>query len=134
MSEEIAINHLNQLNIDCVTLANNHILDYGIESINDTFDVLNNNSISNVGAGKNLTDAANPFVLEKEGVKIALVNFCENEWSIAETDSPGANPMDLIANAQQIKYARELADYVIVIVHGGHEYYNLPSPRMQKAV
>ena len=65
-------------------------------------------------------------------MNIFIFNFCENEWSIAESDNPGANPMDIIDNANQIKYARELADYVIVIVHGGHEYYNLPSPRMQK--
>jgi poly-gamma-glutamate synthesis protein (capsule biosynthesis protein) len=132
MSEENVINHLDELNIDCVTLANNHILDYGTEGINNTFDVLNKNRISYLGAGENLSDATKPYLFEKKGVKVALVNFCENEWSIAESNSPGANPMDIIDNAHQIKYAKELADYVIVIVHGGHEYYNLPSPRMQK--
>jgi poly-gamma-glutamate capsule biosynthesis protein CapA/YwtB (metallophosphatase superfamily) len=40
--------------------------------------------------------------------------------------------MDIIDNANQIKEAKATHDKVIVIVHGGHEYYNLPSPRMQK--
>ena len=40
--------------------------------------------------------------------------------------------MDIIDNAKAIKDARGKADFVFVIVHGGHEYYNLPSPRMQK--
>lgn len=65
-------------------------------------------------------------------ITIAIINFCENEWSIAEENSPGANPMDIIDNANQIKEAKATHDKVIVIVHGGHEYYNLPSPRMQK--
>lgn len=113
-------------------MANNHILDYGAKGLLDTFESLNKYKIDFVGAGRSLSEAAKPLTLEKDGLRIAILNFCENEWSIAEPDSPGANPMDIIDNANQIKYARELADYVIVIVHGGHEYYNLPSPRMQK--
>src|SRR5690554_3827878 len=132
MSEQTAISVLNQLNIDGVTLANNHILDYGTKGLLDTFDTLKSKEIAYVGAGTNLKDAAKYITLNKEGVKIAVINFCENEWSIAEEDSPGANPMDIIDNANQIKEAIATHDKVIVIVHGGHEYYNLPSPRMQK--
>lgn len=40
--------------------------------------------------------------------------------------------MDIIDNAKAIKDAKGKTDFVFVIVHGGHEYYNLPSPRMQK--
>jgi hypothetical protein len=132
MSEQTAISVLNQLNIDGVTLANNHILDYGTKGLLDTFDTLKSKEIAYVGAGTNLKDAAKYITLNKEGMKIAIINFCENEWSIAEEDSPGANPMDIIDNANQIKEAIATHDKVIVIVHGGHEYYNLPSPRMQK--
>jgi len=92
-------------------------------------------SLNNISYGANVDnsrDTSKPLTLEKDGLRIAILNFCENEWSIADSDSSGANPMDIIDNTNQIKYARELADYVIVIVHGGHEYYNLPSPRMQK--
>jgi hypothetical protein len=132
MSEQTAISVLNQLNIDGVTLANNHILDYGNKGLLDTFDTLKSKEIAYVGAGTNLKDAARYITLNKEGMKIAIINFCENEWSIAEENSPGANPMDIIDNANQIKEAKATHDKVIVIVHGGHEYYNLPSPRMQK--
>src|SRR5690554_6283161 len=132
MSEQSAISVLKQLNIDGVTLANNHILDYGTKGLLDTFDTLKSDEVAYVGAGTNLKDAAKYITLNKEGLKIAVINFCENEWSIAEEDSPGANPMDIIDNANQIKEAKATHDKVIVIVHGGHEYYNLPSPRMQK--
>ena len=40
--------------------------------------------------------------------------------------------MDIIDNTNQIREAKASHDKVIVIVHGGHEYYNLLSPRMQK--
>lgn len=132
MSEQTAISVLNQLNIDGVTLANNHILDYGNKGLLDTFDTLKSKEIAYVGAGTNLKDAARYITLNKEGMKIAIINFCENEWSIAEENSPGANPMDVIDNTNQIREAKASHDKVIVIVHGGHEYYNLPSPRMQK--
>ena len=56
---------------------------------------------------------------------MGIVNFCENEWSIADSDKPGANPMDVIDNIKQIQGVKSVHDKVIVIVHGGHEYYNL---------
>ena len=96
--------YLKRINISCVTLANNHILDYGENGLIQTLDACKKYKILTCGAGLNLKEASVPTILEKNGIKLALVNFCENEWSIA--------------------------DFVFVIIHGGHEYYNLPSPRM----
>lgn len=132
MSSDTIMPYLHQLKIDAVTMANNHILDYGYKGVKDTFKELVDHKIKYIGAGNDLTEARKPLSLHKDGMKIAILNFCENEWSIAEDDSPGANPMDIIDNTNQIKEAKASHDKVIVIVHGGHEYYNLPSPRMQK--
>ena len=131
-SDNTTIPFLKQLRIDMVTLANNHILDYGENGLKDTFKALTKEQIAFVGAGNNIQEAAKPFTLEKEGLKIAILNFAENEWSIAENDKPGANPLDIIDNVNQIKAAKATHDKVICIIHGGHEYYHLPSPRMQK--
>lgn len=132
MSEKTVMPYLKQLKVDAVTLANNHILDYGAQGLLNTFISLKQNKIDYVGAGNNLFEATQPLTLEKEGVRIAIINFCENEWSIAEENKPGANPMDIIDNTNQIKEAKATHDKVICIIHGGHEYYHLPSPRMQK--
>jgi poly-gamma-glutamate capsule biosynthesis protein CapA/YwtB (metallophosphatase superfamily) len=132
MSSDTIMPYLHQLKIDAVTMANNHILDYGYKGVKDTFKELVDHKIKYIGAGNDLTEARKPLSLHKDGMKIAILNFCENEWSIAEDDSPGANPMDIIDNTNQIREAKASHDKVIVIVHGGHEYYNLPSPRMQK--
>ncbi|TCD02701.1 CapA family protein [Pedobacter psychroterrae] len=123
---------LKSLKVNLCTLANNHVLDYDEQGVLDTIDFCNNNGISTVGAGRNKQEASKIFYIDTEEGKIAIINVAENEWASATKTTAGANGMDLIDNAAQIKNAREVADYVFVIVHGGHEYYNLPSPRMQK--
>ena len=131
-NSETTIPFLNKLNINLTTLANNHILDYGEKGLNSTFRVLNENQIDIVGAGNNLLEASLPFSLEKDNLKIAFLNFTENEWSVQEEANPGANPLDIIENVNQIKVAKLSHDKVICIIHGGHEYCHLPSPRMVK--
>ena len=124
--------HLRKIKIHALTLANNHILDFGREGVENTINGCKENDISHVGAGLNFSDASEPTIIIKNGIRIGLVNFCENEWTIASDNNAGANPIDIIDNIKQIKLARELSDFVLVIIHGGHEYYNLPSPRMIK--
>lgn len=123
---------LESLSINLVTLANNHVLDYDEQGVKDTLDFCMENNIQTVGAGMNLKEASQILYIDTEEGRVAVVNFAENEWASATSDSAGANPMDIIDNAHQIQSAKKNADYVFVIVHGGHEYYNLPSPRMQK--
>jgi poly-gamma-glutamate capsule biosynthesis protein CapA/YwtB (metallophosphatase superfamily) len=131
-TDKYVFSQLKALNITAVTLANNHILDYGEKGLATTINSCRQENIITVGAGKNLPEASKPAILESKGLKIAVVNFCENEWSVASNERSGANPLNIIDNLYQIKAARETADFVIAIIHGGHEIYNLPSPRMVK--
>lgn len=123
---------LHYLGVDCVTLANNHFRDFGIEGCTNTFNRLHDYSISHVGGGHNIDEASSPLYVTVKERRIAFLNFCENEFSIAGNDSAGSSPLDLIENYRQITAARLNADYVVVIVHGGNEHYQLPSPRMKK--
>src|SRR5690606_5760342 len=129
---ESTIELLSTLQIDLVTLANNHILDYDEKGVLDTLAICKDHGFSTVGAGKNKNEAASIFYLDSQEGEIAIINIAENEWASATEKSAGANGMDLIDNAKHIQEAKGKSDHVIVIVHGGHEYYNLPSPRMQK--
>ena len=117
---------------DGVTLANNHLNDYGEQAITITFRELNSSGINSVGAGRTLDESNKPLIKEIYGKKIAIVNFCESEFSIATKYSAGASPLDLVDNQRNIATCRSCADFVIVIVHGGHEMHQLPSPLMQK--
>ena len=123
---------LTQLNITTVTLANNHLLDYGEQGVDSTFRACHSSGITYVGAGADLQEAASYIIIEKNNIKIAVLNFCEHEWSIATNDTAGANPLDIIDNLASIKKAKESSDIVLVIVHAGNEYYNLPRPGIKK--
>ena len=118
------------LNTNVLTLANNHILDYGEKGLEDTIDFLKQNSFDFLGAGKNVNEAKQAFRKTIKGRRFSIINFAENEWCSATPITGGANPMNIIDNVHQIQEEKKVSDYVLVIIHGGHEYYNLPSPRM----
>jgi len=117
---------------DCVTLANNHFYDYGEKGVDSTLKALSKYGIDSVGGGKNLREASEILYKEIAGEKLAIINCCEHEFSIATETTAGSNPLNPIQQFYKIKEARETADYVLVIVHGGNEYYQLPSPRMKE--
>lgn len=114
------------------TLANNHILDQGEVCCIDTINLLQSAGIKTVGAGKNLQEASEILYLEKNHETVAIINCCEHEFTIATESTVGANPLNPIQQFYKIKEARSKANYVLVIVHGGHEEYQLPSPRMKE--
>lgn len=115
-----------------VTMANNHILDYGPEGLRKSIECCKCQGLDVVGVGDNLSEAEKILYLEKEGKKLAIINCCEHEFSIASDTTAGANPLNPIHQYYAIQEAKKQADYVLVIVHGGHEHFQLPSPRMQE--
>jgi poly-gamma-glutamate synthesis protein (capsule biosynthesis protein) len=82
----IAAEALAHLGVDCVTLANNHALDFGEEALLDTFEHLDRAGIAWVGAGQHIERARAPVVLERGDCRLSV---------IAVTDHPaeyGAGP------------------------------------------
>ena len=131
-AETQALETLKGVGTSCVTLANNHFRDYGDEGVLNTLSELSTFGIDYVGGGANASDAA--AVMYKEiGVEtLAIINCCEHEFSIAADDHAGSNPLNPIQQYYAIQEAKQKADYVLVIVHGGIEHYQLPTPRMQE--
>ena len=129
---ERGVNALKWAGFDCVTLANNHSMDYGEEGLKNTLEACSKCSIDTVGAGLNLQEASKVFYRKFENKTLAIINSCEHEFSIATDQSGGSNPLNPIQQYYSIKEAREKADYVMVIVHGGHEHFQLPSLRMKE--
>ena len=116
----------------CATLANNHFRDFGDIGCNNTINELANHLIDHVGGGNTLKEAQRVLYKDIKGERLAIINICENEFSIATETTAGAAPIDLIDNYHQILEAKSNAKYVLMIIHGGHEMYQLPSPRMKK--
>jgi poly-gamma-glutamate synthesis protein (capsule biosynthesis protein) len=115
-----------------VTLANNHVMDFGKEGLNDTITVCQLGGLDMVGVGRDIKEASNILYKKIENKTIAFINCCEHEFSIATTFNPGANPLNPVQQYYAIQEAQKQADSIIVIVHGGHEHYQLPSPRMKE--
>lgn len=117
---------------DMVTLANNHLNDYGADGIRFTLLRCKEENLETIGAGENLTEASKIMYHTIKGRRFAFINCCEHEFSIADENTPGCNPLNTIDQYYAIKKAKEEADNVVVIVHGGIEMYPLPTPRMQR--
>lgn len=116
---------------NCVTLANNHFLDYGKDGVKNTINTCREYGVDYVGGNMSIQEASQILYKDISGKVLAIINCCEHEFSIATEKTAGSNPLNPIRQYYAIKDAKKNADYVIVIVHGGNEYYQLPSPRMQ---
>lgn len=126
------ITGLKKLQIDMVTLANNHIMDYGEKGLNETIELLKNNGIQYSGAGKNTTESSKPAYFRICGKKIGVFCCAENEFSIATEKTPGAYGFDSLYTLDFISHIKESCDYLIVLHHGGKEFYRYPSPGLAK--
>lgn len=129
---------MQEMGIDLVTLANNHALDYGRDAMLDTIDTLDHAGIRHVGAGKNLAEARKPDVVELNGRTFAFIGatrvYPEADWA-AGTDSAGMfSAYDGGAQlAEEVKAAKQQADYVIAYVHWGIEREETPN-EVQKSI
>jgi poly-gamma-glutamate synthesis protein (capsule biosynthesis protein) len=120
------------LGVDCLSLANNHIMDQDTDGFFSTVKVLEEANIAYVGGGTSLEQAKKPFVIEKNSKKIGIYACAEHEFSIADETKAGANPFDPLESLDHIVKLKEQCDHVIVLYHGGKEHYRYPSPNLQK--
>jgi len=123
---------LSDLNCKLVVTANNHFKDFGWGGMRDTQNALHTHEIDWCGSGANITEASETKFLHIKGISFAIINMAENEWTTTHGEQPGCNPIDYPRALQKIQAARQRStDFVLVILHGGHEHYSLPSPRMK---
>lgn len=115
-----------------VTLANNHILDYGPEGLLDTIAALESNEVWYLGAGSRENESTKSLVICQGGHRIGLVNFTHTEFSTAKKTDIGAYGYDLHDNYQVIMSLMEKCDHTFAIVHAGVEMYPYPTPGLQK--
>ena len=128
----IVIDALLEAKINLVTLANNHIMDFGIKGFEETLTRLTKSKIDFVGAGFSKSAKEEPFIIEINSKKIAIINICEHEWISDPNSESGANGIDIISNYYQIQALSSSTDHIVVIYHGGNEYHPLPTPEMKK--
>lgn len=123
---------LGKLGFKVLSLANNHILDYGFLSVEETIQRCNEQGIKTVGAASNFKIAREPIIVEADGKKVGIISFAEAEFNLATEHTPGANHFDPYTSFDDVKRLKGSSDYVIVLYHGGIEHYRYPSPLLQK--
>lgn len=147
---------LKYASIGLVAMSNNHIMDYGAEGATETIRLCKAEGIGTVGlghgagsgeqeagsrergaesreqrAGKGEPAARDPYILETKGKRIAVLNFADNEFLTIPGSELQANSIDPVNNYYDIQKAQKGNDFVILIIHGGNEFYHLPSPRIK---
>ncbi|HZM83965.1 MAG TPA: CapA family protein [Candidatus Limnocylindrales bacterium] len=119
----LAVRTLEWLGVDCVTLANNHALDYGPVALTDTLHLLRDAGIECVGAGPDLDQARAVAVFGAGGLRVAVVGVTDHPADFAAgPDTPGVAFVDFSSGVPGwlLETIQTLdADVVIVTVHWG---------------
>src|SRR5512146_51907 len=89
------IEGLAEAGVACVNLAYNHVIDYGVEAMFDTIDLLDRNAIGHFGAGRNLDEARRGYIVEKKGLRVGFLGSTTTlpTGFAATSDGAGVNPL-----------------------------------------
>jgi poly-gamma-glutamate capsule biosynthesis protein CapA/YwtB (metallophosphatase superfamily) len=135
----VAAERLAELGVACVTLANNHALDFGPDALLDTLEHLSAAGIAVVGAGPDEDAARAPVVLRAGGLRIRIVAVADHPPDYEATpDRPGTAYVDLHRGGVPA-WLRDRAapgagaDVVIVAPHWGPNMRAQPVPHVRRA-
>ncbi|XES78166.1 MAG: CapA family protein [Candidatus Bathyarchaeia archaeon] len=120
--------------IDCVALANNHVLDYGYSGLSETLQSLQKIEVQYAGAGKNVEEARRPAVLSvPEKGRVLFFAYCTldggvpKDWAATE-NRPGVNLLQDYSKQtvkrihNQVKRFKKRGDLVVFSVHYGQNW------------
>lgn len=114
-----------------IGLANNHAMDYGVESLRHTLQICADCGLRHVGA--NSVPEIEPLKVCLPGnVKLQVLSFCEREFGVSIGSAAGTAWLTSPQAEDTISQAKKEADVVIVCAHGGNELMPLPSPQRRQ--
>ena len=116
------------LGVDYLSLANNHVMDYGAEGYSDTCRILEENGIGYFGAGESISSVSPSVTVRAKGKTVTIYAVSETVFNIPGEDSPGANLYDEYRVCNELKELKPECDLLIVLYHGGVEYFRYPTP------
>ncbi len=133
--------------IDVASLASNHALDWSYETLLDTIELFGKMGIQTIGAGINAEAARRPAIVEKNGIRVAILGYCSvlRDGQAAGVNKPGlaavrvrtyyepydfqpgtpprittvAEEEDIVALQEDIRKAKGQADAVVMFIHWG---------------
>lgn len=130
-----AIELLRKGGFNCLTLANNHMMDYGAAGIRETHAALESGGIRHGGSGLSEEEARAAVLLERAGQRIGILSYCDVEQKsplYATAASAGVAALNVDQCLREVSELRPLVDWVIVQLHWGLEMAQLPSPSQRQ--
>jgi poly-gamma-glutamate synthesis protein (capsule biosynthesis protein) len=123
-----SLSAIRKAGFDLLSLANNHIMDYGEKGLRDTIRQCRKNRLAFTGAGADLASASSLAVIKRRGVRYGLLayslTFPEEFW--ATPRKPGTAHPDWAKVGQDIRDARQEVDILMVSFHWGEELKSEP--------
>ena len=126
------IRGIKALGVKAVAMANNHVTDYMQQGIIDTFMTLDENGIQYVGAGLDSQHISTHLSIEGGGKRICIYNVSETFFNAPTSTSAGVNLYDEYRVCNELRDLKKEHDYIIVIYHGGAEYFPYPTPQTRQ--
>lgn len=115
-----------------LSLANNHMMDFGPKGLLDTLKYVENANLPFIGAGKN-EDEATKYLILGDDVKVGIFSVQYKDYYVASKDKPGpAHNKHFEIVKQKIKELRSKVDWIVMVYHGGEEFINVPMPYTRK--
>lgn len=123
-----SVKYLKDSGFNFVSLANNHIYDYGQRGIEETICELQKTGIDFIGGGINFDEAYKTKIIEKNGIKLGLLAGCENEFGcLYEEKNRGGYAWLLHPKIEDnILYLKASCDFVVLVAHAGVENIEIP--------
>lgn len=126
------VKFLSKMRLCVSNLANNHIMDYGVEGLNNTLIALQKSGLRYVGAGRDDKEANTELIIEIKGKRVAFLSFTSDEPNVrailAKPEQAGcASFLDLANVIRRIQNLKKEVDIMCVSLHWGHEYFLYPS-------
>lgn len=111
-----------------LNLANNHSCDYGKEALEETIELLNQNNIKTIGAGKNLQEARKPAIFNLGDLKITFLGYNVSPGAFYAKDNRfGVTKAESALIMEDIEKMKNKADLIVVSFHWGIEYEDFPT-------
>lgn len=121
-----------KLGISLLATANNHVNDYGQQGYLDTQRSISEYGFDSIGSGKNINDIKKHYCFTLDGTRICIYNVAETMFNIPSDTSAGVHLYDEYAVCKDIESLKNENDLVIVLYHGGIEYFPYPTLELRK--
>lgn len=124
------VNGFAALGVTCVSLGNNHVMDYGKKGYEDTCAALDSKGILHFGSGENEDSIKTHLMFDVKGKRICLYSVADVVFNIPGKDYPGAHLYDEYQVCKDLEALKKSCDFLIVFYHGGTQFFRYPSQKL----